>query len=110
MLSIRRALRLALATAAGSALFAVAAPARADGSTIRLPGQHPRYAFEAEPHGIVSFWGVPGPADGTGLGVGFRGSIVLVDNGFVPTINNNVAISFGVDWVHFDIDDWCEDW
>jgi hypothetical protein len=58
----------------------------------------------------VSFWGVPGPGDGNGLGVGFRGSIVIVDNGFVQTINNSVAISFGLDWVHYDVDDWCDDW
>jgi hypothetical protein len=88
----------------------LAAPARADRSTIRQPGRHPNYSFEAEPHGILSFWGAPGPGDGTGLGVGFRGSIVIVDNGFVKTINNSVAISFGLDWVHYEVDDWCEYW
>ena len=25
----------------------------------------------------------------------------IVQNGFVPSINNSVAISFGVDWVHY---------
>jgi hypothetical protein len=30
-----------------------------------------------------------------------RFSIPIVDNGFVPTINNSVAISFGLDWLHY---------
>ena len=28
-------------------------------------------------------------------------------NGFVKTINNSVAISFGLDWMHYDVNDWC---
>ena len=85
----------------------VAAPAHADRMIIKQPGNHPGYSFEAEPHLLLGLWGVPGPGDGTGLGAGFRGSIVIVHNGFVSTINNSVAISFGIDWVYFDIDDWC---
>ena len=85
----------------------VAEPALADRSIIKNPGNHLKYSFEAEPHGLIGFWGVPGPGNDTGFGAGFRGSIVLVDNGFVKTINNSVAISFGVDWLHYDVDDWC---
>jgi hypothetical protein len=85
----------------------VAEPALADRSIIKNPGNHLKYSFEAEPHAIVGLWGVPGPGHGTGLGVGFRGSIPIVENGFIKTINNSVAISFGVDWLHYDIDDWC---
>jgi hypothetical protein len=46
---------------------------------------------------------------GGSWGVGGRFSIPLVQNGFVPSINNSVAISFGVDamfynacWYHAD--------
>lgn len=92
-----------------AALLTIAAPASADRSTIRSPGQHLDYSFEAEPHGILGFWGVPGPGNDTGIGAGFRGSIPIVRNGFVKTINNSVAISFGIDWVHYDVDDRCPD-
>jgi hypothetical protein len=85
----------------------VAEPARADRSIIKNPGTHLKYSFEAEPHANLGLWGVPGPGDGTGLGLGFRGSIVIVENGFIKTINNSVAIGFGIDWLHYDIDDWC---
>jgi hypothetical protein len=43
----------------------------------------------------------PGVGSGTGFGVGFRGTVVLIDNGFVPTINNSIGIGFGLDWVHY---------
>ena len=36
-----------------------------------------------------------------GSGPGMRLSIPLVDNGFVKTINNNVALGVGVDWAHY---------
>jgi hypothetical protein len=84
-----------------------ASPALADRSIIKNPGQHPDYSFEAEPHLLLGLWGVPGPGDGTGFGVGFRGSIPIVDNGFIKKINNNVAITFGIDWMHYEVDDWC---
>src|SRR4051812_49362509 len=71
--------------------------ARADTLVIKNPGDHPRYAFEAEPHLVLGFIDPPGYANGTGFGVGFRGSIPLVRNGFVPSINNSVAIGFGID-------------
>jgi hypothetical protein len=68
--------------------------------TIKRPGDHPQYVVEVEPHGV---WGWThynyAPNDGFGLGVRF--SIPVTDNGFISTINNNVAISFGVDWLHY---------
>lgn len=64
----------------------------AEQSIIRNPGEHPRYAFEAEPEAIVLF----DRSLGDGPGAGFRGSIPLADNGFVSTINDSPAISFGV--------------
>jgi hypothetical protein len=105
-----RTIRWLVTATATFGLLALTAPALADRSIIRHPGDHPDYSFEAEPHGVLGLWGVPGPGDGFGIGVGFRGSIPIVDNGFVRTINNSVAISFGIDWVHYEVDDWCDDW
>ncbi len=97
----------------GSALLALLAvstwqrPAHADTLTIKNPGDHPRYVFEAEPHIVLGFIEPPGYAAGTGFGVGFRGSIPLMRNGFVPSINNSIAIGFGVDFARYGRGDYC---
>jgi len=73
--------------------------ARAD-STIKHPGDHPSYNVEAEPHialGTDNIYYRYG-----GFGIGGRFSIPIVHNGFVSSINNSVAISFGVDAIHYD--------
>lgn len=77
-----------------SALFVSAAvpSARAD-SIIRTPGAHPSYSIEVEPH---LFFGVGGGL-GSAVGPGVRGTIPLVHNGFVKTINNSVGLGFGLD-------------
>jgi hypothetical protein len=67
--------------------------------TIRNPGDHPHYLVEIEPRFL---FGWDNDFDGNaGVGVGARVSIPIVRNGFVPTINNSVAISFGLDWLHY---------
>jgi hypothetical protein len=83
---------------AASALAALAAAgwsssAAADQMVIKFPGLHPDYVFEAEPHVLVT------PFSGFMPGVGFRGTVNVLDNGFIRSINNSVGISFGVDWV-----------
>lgn len=83
------------------ASLSLSRPARADTLVIRSPGDHPRYAFEAEPHLLLGLIDPPGVGSGSGLGLGFRGTLVLVENGFVPTINNSIGIGFGLDWVHY---------
>jgi hypothetical protein len=84
-----------------SCAFSVAPRAHADTPIIRNPGDHSRYSFEAEPHLLLGVIDPPGPADGTGVGFGFRGTVTVLDNGFVPTINNSIGIGFGADWVHY---------
>ena len=86
-----------IAGAFGFAVTLAANVASADVSTIKIPGAHPDYVFEAEPHAIIA------PFDEFAPGVGFRGTIELVDNGFIATINNTIGIGFGVDWTdkHF---------
>lgn len=86
----------ALGTCALSLLMTRAA--FADRSTIKSPGQHPDYSFEAEPHLFVGF-DPPGKDVGTGFGPGFRGTFELVDNGFISKINNTVGVGVGADWV-----------
>jgi hypothetical protein len=85
--------------AASIATLALAWPgtARAD-SIIKNPGDHPDYHVELEPHllfGLARLYG------GGGLGLGARASIPIVQNGFVPSINNSVAITFGLDWLRY---------
>jgi hypothetical protein len=66
--------------------------AHADVSTIKQPGNHADYVFEAEPHALLDLFEDLRP------GVGFRGTFEIVDNGFIPRINNTVGIGFGADW------------
>jgi hypothetical protein len=84
------------------AALAHASLARGDTLTITRPGSHPRYNVEAEPHLVFGAFPAPGPADGSGYGVGARGTLELIDNGFISKINNTVGIGVGVDWVHYD--------
>jgi hypothetical protein len=67
---------------------------------INTPGRHPRYSVELEPH-LVWQWNGDERGRDDGLGMGFRASIPLLQDGPVPTINNSLAISFGLDWAHF---------
>lgn len=67
-------------------------------SIIKTPGDHPSYSVELEPHGILGWAHL---YRDVGFGVGARLSIPIVDNGFVSTINNSVAISFGLDWIRY---------
>lgn len=79
----------ALALAAGT----VGPTARAD-DTIKRPGDHPSYSVEIEPHVLAGFGRFAG---GAGVGPGVRVSFPIVDNGFVSTINDSVAIGVGAD-------------
>lgn len=84
----------ALTVAALAAVWTTTA--HADESIIKNPGDHPDYRFEAEPHGLLGFGG-PFVGNDANLGAGFRGTITILDNGFVKTINNSVGIGFGGD-------------
>lgn len=82
-----------LGLSTGAVAATVTRPAAADAYGITHPGRHIDYVFELEPEVILNF-GRP-LNDGPGLGV--RGSIPILFNGFIPGINNSVAISFGFD-------------
>ncbi|HEX4354133.1 MAG TPA: hypothetical protein VHZ95_14490 [Polyangiales bacterium] len=63
-------------------------------------GHHSRYMVELEPH-LVWQWTGDEVAVDDGIGLGFRVSIPIMQDGPVPTLNNNLAIGFGLDWAHF---------
>src|SRR5580704_5737083 len=86
-----------IALALGVGLSVAPSAARAD-DTIKTPGDHPEYKVEIEPHVLLG-WDSLFPGDSYGLGERF--SIPLVDRGFVPSINDTVAITFGADLLHF---------
>jgi len=71
-------------------------------STIKQPGNRTSYVFEAEPHLLAGLADPPGFGAGTGLGVGFRGTVELLKNGFIPKLNNSVGIGFGIDYLRYD--------
>lgn len=75
----------------------ISSSAHAD-DTIKTPGDHPDYTVEIEPHGLIGFGFRYG---GVGIGAGARFSIPIVKNGFIPSINNSVAVSFGADFMHY---------
>lgn len=89
--------RFALAAAVALGLCAPSAALADD--TIKHPGDHPKYAVEIEPHLIVGWDSV---FASNGVGVGSRFNFPIVQNGFVPSINNSVAIGFGVDLMHYE--------
>jgi len=103
----RRATRITLCASTLSAALALATTARAD-DTIKHPGDHPDYPVEIELHGLWS-WTHYDYAPNDGFGLGARFSIPIVKNGFIPSINNSVAIGFGVDWLHYSGDN-CYDY
>lgn len=84
------------------ALAAFAWSGRVDAQTIvRNPGEHETYHVELEPHAVGGFFGPPGDGSGIGFGGGIRASFEIVHNGFIPTINNSVAIGVGTDFLHY---------
>jgi hypothetical protein len=94
--------RIAAALSAAFMAISLSASAQAaDRLVISEPGVHPTYTVEVEPHLLLGLIDPPGPAHGTGLGLGARGTVELVDNGFVSTINNTIGVGFGLDWTHY---------
>jgi hypothetical protein len=77
------------------------------GAQIKQPGAHPKYSVELEPHFLLWWtgghgWSGAGYYDAnTGWGLGGRATIPFLDNGPIPTINNNMGITFGFDWGHW---------
>jgi hypothetical protein len=71
-------------------------------STIHQEGARPAYAFEAEPHLVLGPLDPPGIGAGTGIGLGARGTVELLPDGFISSINDSVGVGFGFDWIRYD--------
>jgi hypothetical protein len=99
----KRSFRVEFVAGAVAAVVLCGSPgeARADEELlIKRPGDHPLSRLELEPHGLLGFSG-PYRDFGGGFGVGVRANITLVQNGFVPQINNSVALGLGMDFLPY---------
>jgi hypothetical protein len=83
---------------AAAGLLFIASSASAQ---IRNPRSHAHYGVELEPHLVVQ-WADEPYWDDTGIGVGLRASIPVIPDGPINSINNSLAVGFGLDWAHFD--------
>jgi hypothetical protein len=91
------AVRAACFLGVAVALFVTASAS----AQIRSPRSHSHYGVELEPHLVVQWADEPYWND-TGIGVGLRASIPVLQDGPISTINNSLAVGFGLDWAHFD--------
>lgn len=89
----KSAVQLIPAVLLGLACLAGSGNAQADAYGITHPRQHIDYYFELEPEAIIVF----NRDLNQGPGLGVRGSIPVMFNGFIPSINNSVAVTFGFD-------------
>lgn len=89
-----RKIRQVLASVLGAFVLFLGRPALAETATGRMPDAHPHYAFEAEPHGLIGLWAPKA------YGVGFRGTFLLSDSGFIRNVNDTVGLGVGIDWTH----------
>lgn len=92
--------RVSLVTAALLAFFCGGRDAAAQ-VTLYHPGQHPSYVLELEPHFAAGLFPPPGDGDGAGIGGGVRATFEVLHQGFIPTINNSIAIGAGADLLHY---------
>jgi hypothetical protein len=93
--------RVCLAVSTAVLVVSSVASAREE-SIINQPDQHPDYNAELEVHGLIAYGGGPfaiGRDDVFGLGPGVHGNIRILKNGFIPKLNNNVAIGIGAELV-----------
>lgn len=74
--------------------FSVANPAAAQ-ITVTKPGQYPEYGFEIQPY--IGLFGVfPNPSNSS-FAAGARVNWMLIEDGFIPAINDSIALTTGVD-------------
>jgi hypothetical protein len=71
-------------------------PSTANAETvIRRPGLHPQYSVELEPHLAFDWFDDHWVSDG--IGPGMHVAVPFMHQGPISTINNNMAIKFGMD-------------
>lgn len=82
------------AVALSAALLGWSPSANAE-SVIRRPGLHPQYSVELEPHLAFDWFNDHWVRDG--IGPGLHVAVPFMHQGPISTINNNMAIKFGMD-------------
>jgi hypothetical protein len=82
------------------ALSQLTAPSAAYADTIIRNPHPPKYHVELEPKFNLNYF-VFQEYGGSAWGPGFRASIPIMSPGFIPTINDSAAISFGVDIMRY---------
>src|SRR5690606_24294169 len=95
---ILRSLFLGLLLAAGLVLL----PRSASAQTIIKNGNASHdYALELDLHGVLTPFGAPQGTSDVGVGAGAMFGINLAPRGFLPTVNDSVALGIGFDFVHY---------
>jgi len=94
----------------GAGALTMLAPEAQAEIVIKRPNDHPVYRAELEPHANLIAYRYRDYGGRRGgryrafgdpeFGGGFRASIELADPAFVPSINNTIAISFGLDFTN----------
>jgi hypothetical protein len=100
--SLRHLVSRRLLTLSCFALLASMARVAQAQSTIRVPGERSAHSFELEPHVLVTPFEAPDNPSGDGYGLGVRGTVELLPEGFIRNLNDSVGIGFGLDWMHYD--------
>jgi hypothetical protein len=62
---------------------------------IKDEGQHPDYFAELDVHGVFALGPTLGRYDVVGFGPGMHANFRLLKNGFIPNLNNNIALGVG---------------
>jgi hypothetical protein len=102
--SLNRFTHLAVSALLTSSFLAMSAATANAATIIKQPGAHPDYSWEFEPHLVFDYDDKHYLEDGIGLGASF--AIPVMHQGPIPTINNNMAVKFGFDFIfHGDCDD-----
>jgi hypothetical protein len=84
---------VATSLVAATTSFLFPSVAFADENIARDVDNHPHHAFELEPHFLLA------PLFDHGApGVGVRGTVTLLDRGFIDSVNDTVGLGFGADW------------
>lgn len=105
MQSPNRTTQLAVSALLATSFLALSASYAHAATVIKQPGAHPEYGFEFEPHLAFDYDDTHYLNDGFGLGASF--AIPVMHQGPISTINNNMAVKFGIDFLfHGDCDDY----
>jgi hypothetical protein len=97
-----RTTKRALVAALASVCVLASASARAEDSILKQPDQHPDSFVELEVHGVVAYGAGPfliGRYDEIGFGPGFRANFRILKDGFIPSLNDTVALGVGAELV-----------